>query len=325
MIAKGRRESVVGSARFLRLAEAAARRLQNEHVAALEVGRPGATRNARERCELEEGILCKIVMKWLIKRLALLSAAALVLLAGPITLMAGKASNGEWWNASREPAGVAPDPAGHPGAVVQIYAARAFGWRGAFGVHSWVATKGASAAAYTVHEVIGWRVRSGLPALVSHREFPDRYWYGNRPELLAELRGKAAEDVVARIDKAVRTYPYRDTYTVWPGPNSNTFVAWVGRLAPELKLDLPPTAVGKDWLDATRGRFAARSPSGTGYQISLFGLVGVLAGIEEGLEFNIAGLTIGVDPLDLAVKLPGLGRIGGNSSPAPEPETTAGR
>ena len=76
---------------------------------------------------------------------------------------------------------------------------------------------------------------------------------------------------------------------------------------PELALDLPPTAIGKDYIP---GGIAAKTPSGTGYQVSLFGLLGVMAGVEEGLEINILGLTFGVDPKDLSVKLPLAGRLG---------------
>lgn len=32
-------------------------------------------------------------------------------------------------------------PATHPEAVVQVYAGRPFGWRGAFAVHTWLAAK----------------------------------------------------------------------------------------------------------------------------------------------------------------------------------------
>jgi hypothetical protein len=48
---------------------------------------------------------------------------------------------------------------------------------------------------------------------------------------------------------------------------------------------------------------------GTAFSSSLFGLAGLLASIEEGLEVHLLGLTFGIDPLDLAVKLPGLGRL----------------
>ncbi len=51
-------------------------------------------------------------------------------------------------------------------------------------------------------------------------------------------------------------------------------------------------------------------PSGTGGQLSVLGVVGVGAGLQEGLEVNLLGLSFGIDPLGLAVKLPLNGRIG---------------
>ena len=77
---------------------------------------------------------------------------------------------------------------------------------------------------------------------------------------------------------------------------------------PELGLELPPTAVGKDFL--ANGNLFASTPSGTGYQMSLLGLLGLSLGREEGLELNLLGLTLGIDPLDVAIKLPAVGRIG---------------
>jgi hypothetical protein len=75
-----------------------------------------------------------------------------------------------------------------------------------------------------------------------------------------------------------------------------------------LGLDLPPTAIGKDYLGLTS--VAASSPSGTGFQVSLAGVLGLMIGVEEGLEVNVLGLSFGIDPLDLAIKLPGIGRLG---------------
>ena len=244
-------------------------------------------------------------MRWL-----LFSAGALgLMLAGPLINVATGAVEfgGDWRSAPRTPAGTAPDPAITPEAVVQVYAARAFGWRAAFAVHSWIAVKAKGAARYTVHEVIGWRAYRGLPALATSDRAPDAAWFGNRPELLAELRGPEAEAAIGRIAAAVAAYPYADAYRAWPGPNSNTFTAFVARRVPALRLDLPPTAIGKDYLGA---RPFAGAPSGTGWQISLFGLLGVLVGAEEGLEINLLGLTVGVDPSAPAIKLPGLGRFG---------------
>ena len=76
---------------------------------------------------------------------------------------------------------------------------------------------------------------------------------------------------------------------------------------PELELDLPPTAIGKDYLGKT---MIKKSSSGTGFQFSLGGLLGVLASWEVGIEINILGLVFGVDPIDPAIKFPFIGRIG---------------
>jgi hypothetical protein len=209
--------------------------------------------------------------------------------------------------ARRAPIGLAPHPALTPEPVVQVYAARAVRWRGYFGVHTWVAVKPRAAAQFTVYEVNGWRLRrTGSAVSVDHRS-PDSRWFGNRPDLIAERRGEGVDELITRIEAAVASYPYADTYRVWPGPNSNTFVAHVLRAAPELRADLPATAIGKDYLGAS---FVAWSPSGTGAQFSVFGVLGALAGLEEGVELNVLGLTFGLDPLDLSLKLPLAGRLG---------------
>jgi hypothetical protein len=137
---------------------------------------------------------------------------------------------------------------------------------------------------------------------------PDNYWFGSRPGLLADLRGAGVDEVIAKVEAAVASYPYRDRYRTWPGPNSNTFIAHIARVVPELRLDLPPTAIGKDFL--TDGALVGWSPSGRGAQLSIFGLAGVLVGWEEGLEVNLLGLTFGIDLKEPALKLPGVGRFG---------------
>jgi hypothetical protein len=222
---------------------------------------------------------------------------------------------GDWRSASRAAVGLAPNPKTTREPVVQVYAARTVRWRGYFGVHTWVGVKPRDADEFTVYEVNGWRLRrTGSAVSVDHRS-PDSRWFGNRPDLLADIRGEGVDEVIARIEAAVASYPYADRYRVWPGPNSNTFVAHLLRAAPELRADLPAHAIGKDYLAAP---FVAWSPSGTGAQANLFGLFGVLGGVEEGVELNVLGLTFGVDPLDLSLKLPLAGRVGWpRSAPAP--------
>ena len=220
-----------------------------------------------------------------------------------------------WWELRRDSSGQAPDPASTPAAVIQIYAARAVGWRGVMAVHTWVALKPAGAPAYTRYEVMGWGVGNGAPAIRVNRTGPDNYWFGSRPELLVDRRGEGVEDLIARVQTAVEHYPYPASYRTWPGPNSNTFTAYVGRAVPELRLDLPATAIGKDFIPG--GRPAAMTPSGTGVQLSLFGLLGVLAGVEEGLELNVLSLSFGVDVMRPALKLPVVGRLGLSQRPEP--------
>jgi uncharacterized protein DUF3750 len=220
----------------------------------------------------------------------------------------------DWRSSGREPVGLAPDPAVVKEAMVQVYGARAVGAKGLFGVHTWVAVKPTDALSWTVYEVIGWRLRWADSAVVVRNREPDARWFGANPELYAEKRGAGVDELIRRIDKAVREYPYAKQYTIWPGPNSNTFTAWIARAVPELAVDLPATAIGKDYLG---GSVFGAAPSGSGYQLSLGGLLGITASGVDGFEVNVLGLNLGVSTK--GVKLPLVGRIGGSRSIAPAP------
>jgi hypothetical protein len=238
--------------------------------------------------------------------------AALLLLAAACGTLA---RDPNWREARRDSSAQAPDPATAPEAVIQVYAARTVGWKGVLGVHTWIALKRSGASAYKRYEVVGWGVDRGLSAVRVNRTGPDNHWFGSRPDLLVDVRGEGVDALIDRVEAAVRDYPYPSTYRTWPGPNSNTFTAFVGRAVPELRLDLPPTAVGKDFLPG--GAPVGLAPSGTGVQLSLVGLAGVLVGWEEGVEVNLLGLTFGLDWNRPALKLPGLGRLGVPNGPQP--------
>jgi hypothetical protein len=96
----------------------------------------------------------------------------------------GQLGGSDWRTASREPVGLAPDPASTPEAVVQVYAARTISWRGYFGVHTWIAVKPSNAEHFTIHEVIGYRLRRAGTVVVSRVRAPDARWFGAHPELL---------------------------------------------------------------------------------------------------------------------------------------------
>jgi hypothetical protein len=236
-----------------------------------------------------------------------LLAVVLLAIVGPAGCAPSDRLRHAWWDARRDSSEQAPVPATTPEPVVQVYAARAVSWRGVFAVHTWIVLKPRDAERYTRYEVIGWGVDSGTPAVRTNRTGPDNYWFGARPDLLVEHRGEGVEAMIGRIEAAVRAYPYPTSYRTWPGPNSNTFTAYVARAVPELRLSLPATAIGKDYLPA--GALAARSPSGTGVQVSVLGVAGMMAGLDEGLELNVLGLTFGVAVKPPGLKLPIVGRV----------------
>ncbi|MDX1975912.1 MAG: DUF3750 domain-containing protein [Rickettsiales bacterium] len=211
----------------------------------------------------------------------------------------------DYRTANRESAHLAPLPHEAPEAVIQVYAARAFNWRGIFASHCWFAVKAKGASEYTVYQIVGWRNYRGLPALSIAKDVPDRNWYNQTPKVILDVRGEKAEALIPKIDAAAKAYPYAHPYTLWPGPNSNTFPAYIARRIPELGLALPADAIGKDYL--VDSRFVAPAPSGTGYQISLFGVVGLLIAKQEGFEINILGGVYGVRFAPFRILLPGWG------------------
>lgn len=211
-----------------------------------------------------------------------------------------------WFNAPHHSAGIAPDPVTLADvAIVQVYAAPTYGWRGLVAVHPWIIFKRSGETAFTRHEVIGWR---GEDVVQRNYALPDGLWYGAQPRLLVDHRGERAEAMIGQIETAIKSYPYPHRYQVYPGPNSNTFLAHIGREVPALGLDLPANAIGKDYRPLDRP--VGLSSSGSGVQASLLGLLGFNIGWEEGIEINFLGLDFGVDFNSPALRLPFVGRIG---------------
>jgi hypothetical protein len=233
---------------------------------------------------------------------------ALFVLPVLVNACLGQGDGAPWYLARRDPSGLAPDPRQTPEAVIQIYAARAVRWRGTFSVHSWIVVKPSGAERYSRYEVVGFGVADGAPAVRIDRTGPDNYWFGAKPQVLLDRRGPGVDAMIDRVRDAVESYPYPHRYRAWPGPNSNTFVAYIARQVPELGLDLPSNALGKDFLPG--GAIVAAAPSGSGFQLSFYGLAGIAVALREGLEVNLLGLNVGVDFAAPALKLPGLGRIG---------------
>jgi Protein of unknown function (DUF3750) len=209
-----------------------------------------------------------------------------------------------WHDADWSSTGMLPPVRAKPDTAVYVFAARTGRWKGIFAHHSWIVIK-ERGAGYTRYDKVAW----GRPIKINDWP-PDGRWLGHVPTLVAAIEGPAAERLVPKIKAAVAHYPHNrpGAYSVWPGPNSNSFVAYVLAAIPEAGIVLPPTAIGKDWrADA---RIFAWAPSGSGVQFNLGGYFGVTIAWVEGVEVNILGLVTGLDIRRPAIKLPGFGRIG---------------
>lgn len=238
----------------------------------------------------------------------------MVFLAFAVVFLLPLALHGVWWLGKDHPAswraadwssaGLLPPPSEVRRALIFVLAAPAGRWKGVFSVHSWIVVKEKDAPRYTRYDVAGW----GKPVKIDNWA-PDGRWFGSTPQLIAAVEGEVAERLIPKIKSAVVDYPYNQAgdYRVWPGPNSNTFIAHVLARVPEAGIALPPNAIGKDFRKA--GIYLGSSPTRTGIQVSLYGLFGLTLAWIEGLEINMFGLVAGVDFRQVAIKLPGWGLV----------------
>lgn len=233
----------------------------------------------------------------------------LLILALPLFIQAAcyHSSLEHWSRARWDRTYLAPDPGEHPEPIVQVYSARAWGWKGVVASHTWIVFKRAGSADYERYEVVGWGTRHGYPAVRHNLRPIDGYWAGNRPEVIADFRGPQAAGMIEKIEAAVASYPHHHTYLTWPGPNSNTFTAYVLRQVPELHAEMPPEAIGRSFLGTDA--LMATAPSGSGVTVSLLGLTSLTVAAEEGLELELLGFAFGIDVDDAAFILPGLGEL----------------
>jgi hypothetical protein len=224
--------------------------------------------------------------------------------AARAALFAFEARPMSWRDADWSSTGTLPAASASPGARVLVYSGRTGGWKGVVAVHSWVVVKREGAKTWTRYDVVGW----GNPVRINGWP-PDGRWYGTAPTVVADIKGDEAQKLIPKIEQAVRGYRYASDgdYRLWPGPNSNTFVATILRAVPEIEAALPPNAIGRDFRPDP---YLGWTDSGTGVEASLWGLAGVKIGWVEGLEVNMLGLVAGLDLRQPALKLPGFGRIG---------------
>jgi hypothetical protein len=233
-----------------------------------------------------------------------------LLLAAPLGLQAARywyTDDGQSWSvADRSSMGLLPSATPEREAIVRIYAARTVRWRSIFAVHSWIVVKEKGASGYERFDKVGW----GGDPIRRNGYIPDGRWFGHDPEVVFAADGAEAERLIPQIKAAITAYNFSKAgdYRIWPGPNSNTFVASVMAAVPEIQAILPPVAIGKDF--PASGRWVGLTGSRTGVYATLGGYVGITVGWVEGVELNLFGAVIGLDIRNPGIKLPGIGRIG---------------
>jgi hypothetical protein len=172
-------------------------------------------------------------------------------------------------------------------------------------VHSWFVVYDATSRRWQRWEV--WQTKNAGGQSVGHvhcdLRHPDCGVGGGSYRLAAEWDGSAARAICAVLTKAHR-YPYRNRYRAWPGPNSNTFAAWVLREA-GLHYAFDPRAIGKDYM----GLLGMRRSASPAYAQVETPVLGVRVGLHDGVEVHLLGLTWGLRWSPLAADTP-LGRVG---------------
>ncbi len=209
-----------------------------------------------------------------------------------------------WRNADWGSSGLLAGSPDEGQAAIYVMAARTGGFKGAFAVHSWILIKPANQLDYDRYEKVGW----GDPVRKNHRQ-ADAKWYSNAPFVVARINGPEAAELIPAVEDAIAKYPFSDRgdYTLWPGPNSNTFVATVLRDVPQLDIELPPNAVGRDYLG--QDTWFMQESDGSDTHFSLGGYLGLSFGETTGFEIHFMGQTLGFDIKQPALKLPAFGRV----------------
>ena len=201
-------------------------------------------------------------------------------------------------------------PSPHPtDAIVAIKSAQLSAsnpfWR-SFAHHAWVDLKRPNSPTWE-------RIESGgrigiLHGDIAAEEASLDHRFGERTvRLLGHATGDDALAVIAHIDATLPTLAprYATDYTMWPGPNSNTFVRELCAGAPGLSFVFDPNALGKDYSGfLTLGTTA----SGTGLRIDT-PILGAALALREGVELHLLQLTFGISLDPPGLSLPFLPQI----------------
>jgi Protein of unknown function (DUF3750) len=174
--------------------------------------------------------------------------------------------------------------------VVQLRYATLPRCLGAIAVHYWFTVFDPASRQWQRWEV--WQCKNAGGKSIGHihcdLRHPDCGVGGGAYRLAAEWDGGAARDICAVLARS-QEYPHWDRYRAWPGPNSNTFVAWVLREA-GLHHSFDPRAIGRDYMGLLGMRLSFRPA----YAQVETPVLGVRISLHVGVEVHLFGLTCGL-------------------------------
>lgn len=208
-----------------------------------------------------------------------------------------------WRQAQWSSAGILPSNPSKNEAAVYVFTARTGGLKGAFATHSWLVLKPLGTNYYDRYDVVGW----GTP-LRKNAYDPDGYWYSNKPVISYKIVSEQAIKVLPLLERAIASYRWRDRgdYKLWPGPNSNTFVANILGQFPELAASAPSTAVGRDY--PADGKWIGQRKDGALFA-TFGGYFGLEIGGDVGFEINFLGLVAGLNLTSGELIIPAFGAL----------------
>jgi len=178
-------------------------------------------------------------------------------------------------------------------------------WVSRFAYHTWFDLKRGAENNWERVEILS--AESGVNIYhIPPADARGRTRWDNPVEVVGLVTGEAAREMIPGLEERARNYPDRAAYTAWPGPNSNSFITYLARATPGLKLQFNHNAVGRDY---TPWFYAGRSVSGSGVQLDTW-LLGLQAGWREGIQVHFLQLTFGISLFPPALELPILPRIG---------------
>lgn len=129
---------------------------------------------------------------------------------------------------------------------VRLYSATIPGIIGLIAAHYWFVTDDKSG----FHRFEVWQtpVERNWPMCRGHVQrdlmLPMTNVGGGKTKLVTTWKSNEALRIQTALHNATSTYPYYHKYSPWPGPNSNTYIAWILKQA-NIKHGLGWNALGK--------------------------------------------------------------------------------